>query len=142
MSRFVVSAVAVLSLIAPDAARGESPTPIAWRSDLETAWKDTKASRKPMLLLFTIDGCFYCAKMKQYTFSDRDVSGEVSRSFVPALVDGDRYEKFASKLGINVYPTMLIISPSTKIVDRIEGYASPVQLQRRLVSNRKRSPNR
>ncbi len=105
---------------------------IVWHSDVTVAKKVTREKRLPMLVFVTRQDCYYCTKMKQSTYADRDVIAEVHRSFVPVQMSGAGHEPAVQKLGIQLYPTTVLLSPEGEVLDVITGYVPVDELKPRL----------
>lgn len=75
-SRLLFLVVAVV-LGGASVASAEKAGAIAWRSDVDRAWKASKQQNRPLLLFVTLDGCGYCTKMKQHTYRDPAVVKDV-----------------------------------------------------------------
>ena len=117
-----------------DWAAAEKQAPLEWHNDFHHAWKATQADGRPMLLFFTIDDCLFCAKMKAETYGHAEVVSHIRRSFVPLSVDGQEAELLAKKLGVEVYPTTVIVSPGAKVLDTMHGFIEPEPFQKRLTT--------
>ena len=113
---------------------------LAWHSDADAAWKATQISNRPMLLFITMSNCTYCEKMKYETYRDDTVISDIQNSFIPATVEGPRHPKLVEKLGVQSYPTTVIIGPDGRVWESITGYLTPKELRRRLrlISSKKR----
>jgi len=126
-----VLAVTVSIAIATSGPSAEKSA-IQWKSDPAEAHRLARQWNRPMLLLITMDGCFYCTKMKQSTYRDAVLASDITNHFVAARVDSKQYATLARELGVQVYPTTVIISPDYKVVDVIRGYVNAKKLRRRL----------
>lgn len=122
----------MIVLIQTDSSSAVERVALAWHSDTNTAWKATQASNRPMLLFITMSNCSYCEKMKYVTYSDDSVISDIQNTFIPATVEGPSHPKLVEKLGIQVYPTTVIIGPDGRVLESITGYLEPQQLRRRL----------
>ncbi|MGJ8649263.1 MAG: thioredoxin family protein [Opitutaceae bacterium] len=106
----------------------------AWMTDFEAAKAKAKAENKPMLLDFTgSDWCGWCIKLDREVFSQDAFKEYANASLV--LVELDFPSKkikqseelvkqnkaLAEKYGIRGYPTILILSPEGKLVEKT-GY--------------------
>jgi thioredoxin-like negative regulator of GroEL len=82
--------------------------------------------------------------MKTQTYEDAAVVGRIRQSYVAASINGPRQPDLARKLGVQVYPTTVILSPDARVLDSIRGYVPPAELQERLtlISNRLDSARR
>lgn len=101
---------------------------ITWSQSLTDAWKQAVAQRRPLLMVFTMRGCHFCTKLEQQTFRDRAVSSRVNSRFVAVMIDADQAGALAEKLGVQAYPTSIVVSPDGNIVKHTIGYLAPSQM--------------
>ena len=92
-----------------------------------------------MLLFITTQNCLYCRKMEHDTFASQKVVWGIQRSCVPVAVAAEKNEALVKKLRVNLYPTTVIISPTSGVVDYIVGYVGPDEFSRRLAAATERS---
>lgn len=130
VSMFPVAMATLLACatVARPAAQGE----IQWHADPVKAHQLARRHERPMLLLLTTDGCFYCSKMKQSTYRDRYVATDIAKHFVAAQINAKKHPTLAKKLGVKAYPTTVIISPDYKVMDVIRGYVDAKKLRSRM----------
>ncbi len=110
----------------------EDQAKISWRPEVMEAWRTAQTSQRPLLVYVSLDGCAYCKKMERDTLTDPNVARHVEKSFVAAKIDGTRDATLAKRLGVQIYPTTVIISPENKVLDAIAGYVEASQLEARL----------
>ena len=125
---------ATVPLVEASLAVAEGPemaAAIFWRDKVNDAWKNVRADR-PLLLYVTLDGCGYCRKMENHTYTDPRVIEDITGRFVAARIDRQSDPKLVKQLGIRIYPTTFIINHESKVIDAISGYVSPEQLRTRL----------
>ncbi len=123
---------AALAALAPCQARAAEQAPIAWHSDVATAWKTSQEQGRPLLVFVTAKQCTYCVKMKQATYADPSVAAAVNRSFVPLVLEGNSKSALLQDLGVTAYPATFIISGDAVVLDRMNGYLPPETLIKRL----------
>jgi thioredoxin-related protein len=70
--------------------------------------------------------------MKNVTFADEQVRGLVRGDFVSLEVNPSRDAQLVKELKITSYPTTLVISPESELLDQIKGYLPPEEFQQRL----------
>ncbi len=100
--------------------------------------RDAARAGKRLILFFEQEGCPACLKMAQTTFPDREVAKTLQRGFVMVAIDLNgarettwldgraRPEKeLAKHLDIRATPTVLILDPHGKVVQRFVGYRDP-----------------
>jgi thioredoxin-related protein len=122
--------VAALSLLATAALRGES----GWQTDFKKAQEEAKASNKFLLLDFTgSDWCPPCMQLKRDIFSTREFQDYASKNFVLLELDFPRVksqprevtmqnQQLASRFGIEVFPSVIILNTDGKKVGELLGY--------------------
>jgi len=99
---------------------------------LADAWKAAQVSQAPVLLFVTSDHCYYCKKMVAETYENPELAPLFARLFETATVKQADDPKLVEKLGVRVFPTTLVISPSGKLLGRMEGHVAPAQIGKRL----------
>jgi thioredoxin-related protein len=120
---------------------------IRWYTDADDAWTEVDQAGRPLMVLVTRQGCPFCVRMKNSTLADPLVVQVVNAEFVALRVDQQEDPAFVRDLGIKAFPTLLIISPDDKLVDRVKGYMNADQTRQRLENARRattaqRSANR
>ncbi len=92
-----------------------------------------------MLLFITTENCLYCRKMEKDTFADQKVAAGIRQNCIPVAVLAENNETLVQKFRVRSYPTTVIISPKSGVVDYIVGYLGPDQFSRRLDAATQRS---
>jgi thiol-disulfide isomerase/thioredoxin len=108
--------------------------PIAWHKDLRRASREAVAGRRPMLVVVGARWCGPCRKMHSETFPSPAVASRVNSQFIPVLLDADEQPDDVRKLGVEAFPTVLVVSPEQKVIGRFTGFQSAAQLATRLAS--------
>jgi hypothetical protein len=129
---FVAMLLVVLCL--PVAAA--EPRPVAWHTNVETAWSTACEQGRPLLLFVTREDCAFCTQMKDDTYSHPGIANLVNQSFVPLVLDGRAGLPLLKELNVNLYPCTFVISPQAVVLMRVEGYLSPRDFGRRLATAR------
>jgi thioredoxin-related protein len=101
---------------------------VRWRSDFTAARKEAVATGKPMLLDFGTQACMWCRKLDVTTFRDRAIIEFLNEKFIPVKVDGEREERLTQSVGVQAFPTLVVVSSEGKIIGRHEGYASAAEM--------------
>ncbi|MEQ8785167.1 MAG: thioredoxin family protein [Pirellulaceae bacterium] len=105
-------------------ARAESPQ-VAWQTDIDAAWRSTKEDRRLLLLFVKSDRCFYCEKMERESYANPGVVKVIGDDYVPAALHASKRPELTKKMGIQAYPTTVLIDSDGQIVDVVEGYVAP-----------------
>lgn len=121
----VLGLLTVVGLLSPPFAQAQE---IRWRKDYAAARKESAATGKPMLLDFGTATCIFCRKLDATTFRDRGVVELVNTRFIPVKLDGERDGNLAQSVGIQAYPTILLVTADGKIVERHEGFADTTKM--------------
>jgi thioredoxin-related protein len=127
-----MAALLACTAVARPAAQAE----VQWHADPAKAHQLARDHQRPLLLLLTTDGCYYCTKMKQSTYRDRLVAADIANHFVAAQVNAKKHRTLARKLGVKAYPTTVIISPDYKVMDVIPGYVDAKTLRVRMANTK------
>ncbi|MCA9040869.1 MAG: DUF255 domain-containing protein [Planctomycetaceae bacterium] len=110
---------------------GHVEAAVEWRTSLSQVAKESRQTKKPMLLKFTAEWCHYCHKMEE-SFNDPKVSELVNKNFIPIKVDADEKKKLVEELEIEGFPTTVIISPEFQPLQKITGFLKEDELLERL----------
>ncbi len=124
--------VAGMCLLAGLGAASASAEDIAWHTDLNKAWIQARAEQRPLLMFVVRDGCTFCDQMKAKTYADAQVANEINESYVALIIDPKQRAGFAKDFKIRAYPTTLVISPQSKVLDRMKGYLPPDKFRQHL----------
>ncbi len=89
---------------------------------LEQAWQTAVAEQKPLMVMFSTEGCVYCRKMLSETYGNSVVQELLSDGAVTVLANASEHRGLVKKLGIRGYPTSMLVSPSGQVLDFMEGY--------------------
>ena len=102
---------------------------IPWQTNLQQAARQAQQARRPMMVTVTANWCGYCTRMKNETFRDARVIGQLNTAgFVPVNLDSDANAQLVSRLGIRSLPTTLIVGSDMKILERLDGFRTADQL--------------
>lgn len=105
---------------------------IAWQTDLNKAWSQARAEQRPLLMFVVRDDCRFCDQMKAKTYADAQVAEAVNQGYIPLMIDPKQRDGFAQDFNIQGYPTTLVISPQSKVLDRMKGYLPPDKFRQHL----------
>ena len=70
--------------------------------------------------------CGYCKQLDAETFTDPDVQAKL-RQFVVLKLDAEQHRDAAERLGVEGYPTTLIMDETGKVLARRVGFMNPRQ---------------
>ncbi len=101
---------------------------IRWRPDFAAARKEATATGKPMFLDFGTENCTWCRKLDASTLRDRAIVELLNEKFIPVKVDGEREERLTQSVGVQAFPTLVLVSAEGKIIARHEGFAEVSKL--------------
>ena len=116
------------------AAPGMPSTNVAWQAaavdaDIDRAFAQARAQRKPVLLYWGATWCPPCNQLKA-TFFNRQDFAAVAKNVVAVHVDGDRpgAQKLGARFKVRGYPTVILMSPDAAEITRLPGEADPAQI--------------
>jgi thiol-disulfide isomerase/thioredoxin len=101
---------------------------VNWRQDYAAARKEATAAGKPLVLDFGTEGCIWCRRLDATTFRDPTVVQLLNDRFIPVKVDAEREERLTQAAGVQSFPTIVVVSPDGKVVNRHEGYADAAKM--------------
>jgi thioredoxin-like negative regulator of GroEL len=98
--------------------------PLFTHHTLDHAWQTAVVRKRPMLVMFSTEGCHFCTKMLAETYSQPEVRRMLREHVEAVKVDAREYPAIVERLGIRGYPTTLLVSPDGSVLDAIEGFAT------------------
>lgn len=104
------------------------PATIDWQQDVRRGLEEATATGRPVLVKFGARWCGACQRMRSETFVSPQMIDLVNSCFVPVDVDVDQNGELARSLRIESVPTVIVLSPQGKTLERIEGFRSVSQL--------------
>ena len=137
MRRGILFPALVLISIFPLSMRHASAheaTLTGWTTDHREAWRSAQADQRPMLLYISSDNCVYCRKMVHDTLTEKAIAQQIQQQFVPVNLAAKDNRILVRKLRVKSYPTTVIISPRSVVLDYIPGFVSADELKMRLVT--------
>ena len=128
-----LAAALILALPTAHAATASAPV-VAWleaaaEADVDKAFSQARADKKPLLLYWGAKWCPPCNQLKATLFNRQDFI-EQSRAFVAVHIDGDSpgAQKLGSRFKVRGYPTMILFSPEAQEITRLPGEADAPQV--------------
>ncbi|MGE3315726.1 MAG: thioredoxin family protein [Planctomycetaceae bacterium] len=121
----------VLSLILVTASyshvQSAEPGMAHWLRDASMATRNATERDVPLVVFVTSPTCTYCDAQNK-AFNEPKLARLLQREFVPLALDVAHDEVLVGRLGIQAFPTTLIISPDGKVLARVEGYRKPIPM--------------
>lgn len=129
--KFTVAVLAAFAFVALFQNTGAAAG-VQWGNDLKKAAAESQKTGKPILITFTASWCTYCHKLIGETFTDQKVIARVNKYFVPVVLDADKNERAVQLLGIEAFPSTIVISPELNVLGRITGFHKAPQMNQHL----------
>ncbi len=96
--------------------------PIQWLHDLKGAHRESVATGKPMLVVFSGPKCYYCRKLENEVFTQPTVARYINKAFVPVHLDLEKNRQAAEILEVTSLPTSVILSADADLLGSVEGF--------------------
>ncbi|GEM_PF-3252029 len=98
-----------------------------WIEDLNYAKTLSEKQKKPILIDFYSESCYYCHVIEKETYNSKEFANWKNK-FILTIVDGDKYPDLADEYQVSGYPTIVLLDSQGVEVGRIEGYYPKNQL--------------
>lgn len=120
---------------------GLASTQIRWRNGLAEARQEAQETGKPLMLHFFTQPCIYCEKLEQGAFRDPAVVAEIESKFVPVQIYGPDNAKATEALGVDRYPTDVVLKADGTILMRTVSPQDPQAYISMLATARQKATN-
>lgn len=124
MSR--VEEAEALDIYASDKKAKRSGKSVKFLHDFEAALTQAKNENRTLFIDFETTWCGPCKIMDKLVYTADDVI-EASKTMIRVKIDGDDFPELAKRFDVKGYPTLILLSPDEKIIDRRIGYQSVKQ---------------
>jgi thioredoxin-like negative regulator of GroEL len=111
-----------------------APAGIKWHTRIEDALRAARTQRKPLIVDFWATWCGWCKRLDQSTYVDPLVT-KLAEGFVAVKVNAEGAPNevdFARRYDVSTLPTIAFLSPSGRLVSRVNGYQGPGQFPQTL----------
>jgi thiol:disulfide interchange protein len=95
---------------------------IAWRTDLDGALAEARATNKRVIVDFSADWCPPCVAMKHDVWPHPDVAGAINAGYVAVIVDADRDHGLSARYQVDAIPAVLLLDADGRVLKRNDGY--------------------
>jgi len=98
---------------------------------LSQALEVAQTQNKPVFIKGYTDWCGYCKLLDRKTLADEGVASYLNAHFINLRVNMERADgpEIANKYRIKGFPTMLVLSPTGKELDRYTGFRDAATLK-------------
>lgn len=100
---------------------------IQWRSYSSAAFAQAKSSHRLVLVYAKTAWCPWCKRMMG-NYAQPQIISLINKNFVPVMIDVDQEPVVAKNLGVNGFPTIVIMDADRRIIDTYSGYMSAESL--------------
>jgi len=112
-----------MDTLAVDREAARSGKKVNFFFDYEDTLRQANEQDKLLFIDFETTWCGPCRTMDQYVYT-ADMTVEAFKNILAVKIDGDENRELVKKYDVKAYPTMIILSPSGKIIAKNVGYLS------------------
>ncbi|MCA9078302.1 MAG: thioredoxin family protein [Planctomycetaceae bacterium] len=94
----------------------------SWLSDYDAAQREAQRLDRPMLIHFYTDWCFPCRRMEKEVLSRPTVTQVLESRLILVKLNAERHPEIARRLGVELFPTDVIVDPSGQRILSSTGY--------------------
>ncbi len=105
---------------------------IQWRDYGADAFAEAKSTGKPLYVLVYADWCHWCRKFETKTLETKLIRQLLQNEMIPVAVNNDKQIEIAKKLGANLVPTSVILTPDGQRLLRFYGFLPAEELDKAL----------
>lgn len=87
---------------------------IPWMSDIDAAIRVAQQSNRMVLVHFYTDSCPPCKRLESVVYSQPGVGPRIAANYVPVKINAEHNRKLARQLGVDRWPTDVILDASGK----------------------------
>ncbi len=106
-----------------------------WLHDYEEALRSAKAEKKPIFAYLETDWCTYCRQMEATTLKDEAMIASMRDQYVWLKLNAEsdaQGRALRDRFSIVSYPGMLILDSDGEEIDRLSGYLSVQDFQKKV----------
>jgi thioredoxin-related protein len=107
-----------------------SAEPLQWLSDYNQALQAASTSGKSLLIYCVQESCEWCTKMENRVLTDLSFV-RLAQNFIRLRMrmdDQSEGSRVRERFGVVTVPTLLVIDPTGRLLNRISGYMEPSAL--------------
>ncbi len=101
---------------------------IDWRNYDKQAFTEARIKNRPLFVFIFADWCEWCKKLELETLEKQEIRKLIQTKFIPVAIDYDKHTELAKKLGVQLVPTSIIITPDGKKLLKFFGFIKPADL--------------
>ncbi|GIX40946.1 MAG: hypothetical protein KatS3mg129_0679 [Leptospiraceae bacterium] len=102
-----------------------------WIKDWEYAKNLASKQKKPILIDFYSETCYYCKVIEKETYQSNEFN-KWKQKLILTIIDGDKNPQIANEFQIIGYPTIILLDYNGVEIGRIEGYFPKNQLLKQI----------